>query len=170
NLYTVDVYLAPAALDLGKRRDAWIRWMLRLIDACPVLFGHGETRPEHDAKHLIDTGESESWVGSSLAELQRFLPGVYWLTVFGSALARELLIGTLSQRAGVTVHRTGAGDAVVVLDESAKPRDLAARLATERELAGLLGDAFFFDRERPDRDLRAVPGFVAELERAKGRT
>jgi hypothetical protein len=165
-LYSIDIWLSASAMD-GKRGEAWVRWMLRLVEACPVLFGHGETTAEHDAKHLLDTGDSESWLGSSLADLHAFLPGIYWLTVFGRDLARTLPIDELTAHGDVVVHRTTGGTVVLVLAEPAKPTDLGARLAVERKLAALLGDELFFDRERPDRVLRAVPAFVSELERCK---
>jgi hypothetical protein len=169
SLYSVDLWLSASALD-GKRGHAWVGWIFRLVEACPVLFGHGETAPEYDAKHLVDTGDSESWVGSSLADLHAFLPGIYWLTVFGRTLASALPIDDLAGHGDVVVHRISGGEVVLVLAEPARPTDLAARLAVERKLAALLGDDLFFDRARPDRELRAVPAFVAELERCKAAT
>lgn len=169
SLYSVDLWLSASAVD-GKRGHAWLRWILRLIEACPVLFGHGETAPEYDAKHLVDTGDSESWVGSSLADLHAFLPGIYWLTVFGRTLSRALPIAKVDGRTDVVVHRISGGDVVLVLAEPATPGDLAARITVEQQLAALLGDELFFDRARPDRELRAVPAFVAELERCKAAT
>jgi hypothetical protein len=168
SVYGIDVWLTASALDNARRRAAWLAWMFRLIEACPVLFGHGETRSEHDAKHLIDTGDSESWVGASYAELHRFLPGIYWLTVFGSALSTALPVDKLAGLAELTVHRLPPDQVVLVLNEPPKPADLAARLAVERKIAAVLGDDLFYDRARPDRELRSVPAFTTELERWKG--
>jgi hypothetical protein len=168
SLYGVDVWLTASTLENERRREAWLAWMFRLIEAHPVLFGHGETGPENDAKHLIETEERMTWLGVSYAEMHQFLPGIYWLTVFGTALSKALPFDRIADMPEVTLRRLAHDQVAVLLNEPPKPSELASRLAVERKVAAVLGDDLFYDRERPDRALRAVPAFVADLERFKG--
>ncbi len=170
SLYDVNLWIAQASIDDELKRRDWLAWTFRLLEAMPVLFAHGEIKPEHDAKHLDESVDRRRWIGASLRELMAFLPGIYWLTVFGHELRQTIDVERLAGMPEVTVHQLASDQTAVVLNEPPTPPDMAARLALERRVAGMLGDDYFFDRERADRDLKTVTGFAAELERLQRQT
>jgi len=165
SLYDVNIWIAAAALDEEAKRGEWLAWLFRFLEAAPVLFAHGEIKPEHDAKHLNELVDRRRWLGASLRELMTFLPGIYWLTVFGPDLKQTIDVERLADLPEVTLHHLASDQTAVVLNEPPTPRDMAARLVLERRIAGVLGDDYFFDRERAGRALKTVAAFAAELER-----
>jgi hypothetical protein len=169
-IYRTTMYLDAAAVDDSR----WVPWILRLAGEVPVLFGGGCTQAEHDAKHLTvrelsGGGTAEGAVGFSNAELQKQLPGIYWLTVFGPELAAEFDFSELS-RLPATITKLSNGGCAALLDEPLVPDDIAARLAVEARIADVLGAQYFFDRDRNDLAFAHPPGFAAILDQLAGRT
>lgn len=160
-------------LDASEWTSRWIPWILRLAGELPVLFGVGCTRAEHDAKHLTirelsGGGSAEGAVGFSNAEFQKYLPGIYWLTVFGPELATELDFSGLV-RLPVTLTTLANGGRALMLDEPLAPDDIPARLELEAQIADVLGARYFFDRDRKDLAFEHPPAFKAVLDQLAGR-
>ncbi len=163
--FTVNVWLKPSALGRQSRRDRWLEWMFRLIETVPSLYGYGVSSEEYDAKHLQESKDSRKAVGVSLSELSEFLPGIYWLTVFGPELSEAFDFRRLEAMPGVAVRRLLGRQTVVQLDGEPIPADMDERLAVEAHIAQQLGAEYFFDRARGAGPRRAVPAFQAALER-----
>jgi hypothetical protein len=162
------LWLEAAALQ-GDSKDAWLAWILGVCARLPVLSGLACSESEHEAKHAdVDTtargGVIRRARGSSINEFFRYLPGLYWLTIFGPELTRAFGAETLAGLPGVQVHRIGSDQIAIQLDESPVPDDMDARLAKEAELADRLGAEFFFDRRRDDVEFRQVPELLDALE------
>jgi hypothetical protein len=167
DIYRTSLYLNEAAV------DRWSPWILRLIDELPVLFGGGYSLTEYDAKHVFveehsGGGRSEGALGVSNAEFQKYLPGVYWLTVFGPDLAGALDFSGLSQLP-VTVTTLARGARTVQIDEPLVPADMSKRLQLEARIADVLGAHYFFDRNRSDIEFAHPAAFKAVLDQLAGR-
>lgn len=162
SLYSISLWIKLAAMSKLKRRREWLGWMARFVEAGPALFGHGESIDEYDTKHLVETEGSRGWIGTSVAELSEFLPGVYWMTVFGPQLVERLQLAELP---GVEVRRLRGPQVMLVLDEPPVPASMPERLERERQIAERLGGDHFFDRDTPERPRRQVPAFAEELAR-----
>lgn len=165
NLVIINIWWNEAAFGREASRARWLEWIFRLLEAHPALFGYGTPQREYDAKHRVETSESTSAVGVSHAELHEFLPGIYWMTVFGFELRHALDVERLRDMPGVKVQYLVPDQAVVLLDEPASAADLDARLAKLRAIAERLGAVRFFDRAQPQRELQPIAQFVDALVR-----
>jgi hypothetical protein len=145
--------------------DHWLEWIIRLCEELPPFYGLGCSVAEYDAKHTVvenvPGGTATGMMGVSAADFHEFLPGIYWLTIFGLHLA-EHFGAKLKSLPGTRPVALKSGGTAVVLDEPAVPQDLDARLQTESHLRELLGPMHFFDRTQPNATYQAVP----ELRRA----
>jgi hypothetical protein len=155
----------------GASSDSrWLEWIVALCDAVPMLFGFACALADHDRKHAVVTeyiqGRRHGSTGSSRPELYEFLPGVYWLTLLGPQLAAALDVARAAALPGVTVRELAHGQRAIVAGDSPFD-DNAARREHERAIAAALGDDFFFDRDRTDRTLHAVPAFADALAQLK---
>lgn len=167
--YRTSMYVDEAAVE----GPMWIPWILRLIDAMPVLFGGGYSMTEYDAKHVFveqhpGGGSSEGALGVSHAEFQKYLPGIYWLTVFGPELVATLDFSGLSQLP-VTLTELPQGARVLRIDEPLVPADMTKRMELEARIADVLGAHYFFDRNRSDITFEHPPAFKAVLDQIAGR-
>lgn len=164
--------------------DAWVRmarwderlraWALSLFCELPVLYGFACSTDEYDAHHLRSrlTGRGGEVSGDkgTTAEFPAFLPGIYWLNFIGAALAAGLPLARLESLAGVGFEVWPRGKAVLSLDGPPFVEDLGPRLALSRQVAAALGDDYFYDRDRPERQLRTVPTLEPLRERLQVRS
>jgi hypothetical protein len=156
-----------------ERGERWLTWLFELCGDLPVLYGSGCTQDEFDAKHatsraLEGGGHATGAKGMSIRNFFNFLPGVYWLTIFGPELVRAFGAERIEGLPGVRTERIGEDQIAVILDEPPVPEDMDARLRREAELAEALGAEFFFDRERDPAELRQVPELSEALEDSDG--
>ena len=159
----VSVFIAQSSWS-----DAWMEWVIELCSA-PVLFGRVSSVAEFDAKHAVrrdfPEGSARGQVGALRNDIYKFLPGIYWFTVLGKELVEALDVDAVRD-----VRRDlPRGQLALRLDSApfVTGDALEVRLAREQQIASALGDNHFFDRERPDRELRPVPAFLAALERLR---
>lgn len=139
----------------GKKQARWLRWLFDLCAAFPALYGLACSAVEHETKHWIienlpGGGRVRKSCGASIAEFSHYLPGIYWLTLFGCDLA-PVFAARWSQLAGLAhvIHLDG-GQVAIQLDAPVFIDDMEQRLLAERAIADVLGATFFFDRARGD--------------------
>jgi len=137
-------------LDEDEAPAAVVELVERFNEALPVVYGRACGAEEYDAKHKVVDEHSYGWEGTSMWDFQDFLPGVYWLTVFGAKLRESFDFVPLESLAGVRLVDLAHDGLCVRLDEPVVPEDMAARLQTERVIAEELGAEKFFDRDRRD--------------------
>jgi hypothetical protein len=140
----------------------------------PMLYGLGCVQEEYDAKHMVVSTRhgltATGLKGVATADFLHFLPGVYWLTIFGKPLVDHLGADQLLQRDDVTVTRLGDFGIATWLREPAVPVDLERRLKAERHIAAALDPALFYDRGRRTRRYRQARQVLAAIrQRARGR-
>src|SRR5204862_5766600 len=92
NLSTWNFWLDVRAMR-GRKVERWLEWFFRLCSELPILYGFGCSEAEYDAKHryvkvVPGVGRASGAVGVSIAEFYQYLPGLYWLTIFGPELAQ----------------------------------------------------------------------------------
>lgn len=133
-----------------------------------IVYGYACTEAEYDAKHKVVGEHSVARKGVSMWDFQDFLPGIYWLTVFGDELRASLDFSGVESMADVELIEPEGGALMVQLDAPLVPDDMEARLATERNIASHLGRQHFFDLERCEQGEFAHPPafkeFLLELE------
>jgi hypothetical protein len=151
---------------MTRRHDAWVEWLLNLCRKLPPFFGLGCSVAEYDAKHtLVETvpgGTATSEKGTSSANFYEYLPGLYWLSIFGPQLTDHFGI-RLQSLPNTNLFTLNSAGVAVLLDEPAIPEDMNERLQTEADLAELLGSKYFFDRNKYEAEYEAVPELAEVL-------
>jgi hypothetical protein len=153
--------------------DQWIQWVFRLCSDLPILFGTGCDEAEFDAKHsflreLPEGRRVSGFVGVSVPDFYRFLPGIYWLTIFGKELVVSIGRDTLSKLTSAVAIPIQPSQMALILRGDAQPRDMSERLTTTRRIAEALGANHFFDKDRSPADLTQYPNLSRALETARG--
>ena len=138
-----------------KKQARWLQWLFDLCAAFPALYGLACSAVENETKHWIienlpGGGRVRKSCGASIAEFYHYLPGIYWLTLFGRDLA-PAFAPRWPQLAGLAhvIHLDG-GQVAVQLDAPVFTDDMEQRLLAEQKIADILGAEFFFDRFRAD--------------------
>jgi len=149
-----------------KKRDPWLTWIYGLCRALPPYFGSGCSTEEHDAKHLVVKGSATGAVGVSIAEFRKFLPGLYWLTLFGPEVC-EHFGSVLESLPHTSFVRPATEQLALLLDGPVLPQNMEERLRTEAELSDLLRANYFFDRNRKGIKFAQVPELAAALRRKR---
>ena len=171
NLSIWNLRLDDAAMQ-GDRGEQWLSWVFELCAELPVLYGFACTDDEYQEKHATKRETKGGLVtggkGASISSFFKYLPGLYWLTIFGPELVNAFGATTLSRLSGVQVHRIRKDQIAIQLEEPPVAEDLDARLRKEAELAKQLGSEFFFDRKRDPGELRQVPELSKALEERDG--
>ncbi len=157
----------------GEKGERWLEWLFELCAELGALYGFGCTLDEYEAKHstsraLKGGGSAKGAKGVSIRDFFRFLPGIYWLTIFGPELVRAFGAERITGLPGVRTETIGEDQIAMILDEPPVPEDMEGRLGREAELAEALGAEFFFDRERDPSELRQVPELSEALEASDG--
>lgn len=157
----------------NKKKERWLDWVFRLCRDLPVYYGFGCSVEEFDAKHTsvesVPGGHSTGSVGAAAKDFYNFLPGLYWLTVFGPELV-DHFGSKLNLLPNVKSVSLDSSQCAIVLDEPVIPDDMNRRLGVEAELSGLLGEQYFFDRNRTDIEFEAVPELASALRNLKDNT
>ncbi|MFJ2897708.1 hypothetical protein ACIO87_22815 [Streptomyces sp. NPDC087218] len=149
----------------GPSGEKWLDWLHRLSGKLPPYYGFACSVDEYEAKHKVvkadDMGSSVRMAGVSTADFQRFLPGIYWLTIFGKDLTSHF-DPELRSLPGARRVRIPPSQVSVLLDSPVVPESMAERLHAETRIAEILGAQYFFDRARAEGEYALVP----ELARA----
>jgi hypothetical protein len=152
----------------GPKLEQWLAWFYRLCQELPPFFAYGCSQEEYDAKHRVVTdypggGTSITAVGKSNRDFHQYLPGLYWLTVFGNELVQDFGRSKILHLPNVDITELKSGNISVRLSEPVVPNAMDQRLESERKLADILGPRFFFDRYRSDIALTLPPGLLKSL-------
>lgn len=156
----------------GEKGERWLDWFLRLCGELPPLFGSGCSEEEYEAKHYVVTehaggGSSTGAVGISTAEFWKYLPGIYWLTVFGPELVETFGAAKLRALPGTEARDLEGGQVALRLTEPVEPADMEQRLGREAQLADALGAQYFFDRRRPEAEFKPVAALLEAMQRSR---
>jgi len=169
-LSTWRIYLNSRAMESSKR-DRWLTWLFNLCEQLPVLFGYGCTIEEYDAKHtyvqMYDNGGTATGaIGVAVRNFYQYLPGLYWLTVFGPELVEAFGRSKLEALPDVEVVTIGSNQIAIRLAEPIVPDNMGHRLHMESQLAAMLGEEFFFDRHKTNLTYKQAPQLSRALQSA----
>lgn len=146
---------------LSSWDERWTEWTRRLFVQVPFAYGYacwdGELAAHHLHDRLTKRGGAVYGHEGTAEEFPAFLPGLYWANFFGPELTAALPLAQLDGLPGVQRATLDTGKTLVTLEGPPFTDDLPARLALSRRAAALLGDDYFYDRDRPERTLRTVP-------------
>lgn len=167
-LSTWHLWVETQAVKTGATAH-WIQWVFRLCSDLPVLFGMGCDEAEFNAKHsflrqLPGGRRISGYVGVSAADFSRFLPGIYWLTIFGKELVTNIGHETLSKLTSTIAIPIQPSQMALILKADTQPEDMSERLTLTRSIAETLGTNHFFDKNRSLANLTQYPELSKALE------
>ncbi|MFF8617937.1 hypothetical protein [Streptomyces sp. NPDC015350] len=143
----------------GPSYDQWPDWLCRLSADLPPHYGFACSVAEYEAKHKVveadETGSSVQMAGVSAADFLKFLPGIYWLTIFGKDLAGHFDL-KLQSLPGVQHIGIPPSQVAMMLESPAVPASMKERLDTEARLVESLGAQHFFDHARNEGEYAPV--------------
>jgi hypothetical protein len=156
----VTVYLAFSAGD--ELADVLLRFLIRHLDPA---FGYITTRDEEREKHQISfqdrIGLVQQYKGLDVEET---LPGVYWKTFFGKAVAPKL--SSFENLPAYNIERFSGGWLVTAY-KTARMSGTAEAREAEARITDWLGRSHFFAKENLDiESLKSDDQTVAMVEAA----
>lgn len=136
----------------------WCAWMERVAEKLPPYFGYLCPDDEFDAKHQSLPGRK----GISVAEFKEYLPGLYWMTVFGKELSAGIGKKGFNQLLDCEVTSLKGGLTSVRFSGPAVLADYQPRIATLQKQAARLKPNLFFDPKKAS-GYQQIPELVAAL-------
>ncbi|HNN43132.1 MAG TPA: hypothetical protein PKL10_12640, partial [Nitrospira sp.] len=151
-LSTWHLWVETLAVKTGATAP-WMQWVFRLCSDLPVLFGAGCDEAEFNAKHsflreLPGGRRVSGFVGVSVPDFYRFLPGIYWLTIFGNELVANIGCETFSKLTSAVAIPVQPSQMALILKGDSQPGDMSERLTATRRIVEALGTNHFFDKNR----------------------
>ncbi|MEP6925661.1 MAG: hypothetical protein ABI954_14440 [Pyrinomonadaceae bacterium] len=155
-------FFVPLKAMTGGKSKFWLQWFTNLCSEIPVVFGFGCSTTEYNAKHetirnLPSGGRVIGWSGVAVREFSHYLPGFYWLNIFGSDLVQTFNLENLARLPNVKIMSLNSGQVAVQLNEPIVSINMDNRLLVERRLAQQIGEEYFFDREKSNSDYKQIP-------------
>lgn len=151
NSYNEGINIWMGSLVINKNLSNSISDIISLIeffsDKDQIIFGNICSEVEYNLKHKVLTQHSYSWKGVSRFDFFKFLPGIYWYTIFGKELVESIGKDKFKNLPNVTYTKPKDGCIAFHLNEPIDSEDLEARIAKEKELAKIIGQNYFYDKE-----------------------
>jgi hypothetical protein len=141
---------------LARQSKTLVEYLRGLFSEFPVVFAGIALDSDWDKKHWIveedeDGGELVTKVGLNL---EYGLPGIYWITVFGSELLEHFDREVLTALPCYQVVNLGDSGIMLVLSDS--PDKISQ--SHEEEIIRTLGKEYFFDISNPDSACKKIIG------------
>jgi hypothetical protein len=151
-----EFYLEDTYLSASAHVSEFTNFITKVCREFEIEYGWAAPEEDWRAKHWrSDYDEKGHRIGRTKvgADLDSGLPGIYWLTAFGSSLAKKLGNDSFSALPVYEVLDFGDGGKAILLRESPYEPSVAERLKQDRTVAQELGAEYFFDIEHPDKRL-----------------
>lgn len=133
-----------------------------LVEAFPVVFGGAALDEEWKAKNwLIEESEHRTRAVRIGVDLERCLPGIYWITIFGDDLVEFFTHDKLSKVRCTRVVDLGHAGLIFQLGEKLGENAFDDRLTQDKAIIDLLGSEYFFDISQMDRACVPIPGVIS---------
>jgi hypothetical protein len=141
----------------GLARQRWLlRFTHRLAAQTDIVWGAGYHHGEFAATNL-DISHGIRAIGR---DIRQYLPGIYWLNVFGCPYRDLVGTGRLLSAPAVAVDEIGSQ---VIVQAYQDAEDWAVNQASRHALRAALGAEYLYDRDYPSRTHRAPDFGLAEL-------
>lgn len=144
---TWQMYLENEFFSQPGRIEKFIQFIAEICKHFDIIYGGAAPEEDWDAKHWLTSdlpsgGTSSKKLGLSL---ERCLPGIYWLTIFGKRLVEHFGREKIQNLPSYRVVDLGKGGILVMLREKAFDSSLPERLHDDSEVVEFLGRNYFFD-------------------------
>lgn len=144
---TWQIYLAEVFFSQPSHTEKFIQFITELCTHFNIIYGGASPDEDWDAKHwliseLPDGGSYHKKLGLSL---EKCLPGIYWLTIFGKELVEFFGREKIHSLPFYRVTDLDNGGILIVLREKPFDSSLSERLRHDSEVMEFLGYEYFFD-------------------------
>jgi hypothetical protein len=150
-----------------KEMQEILNFVYILHKSSKVIFGRGATEAEYNAKHLKrlvfeDGGRAYGWKGTSVWNFYDYLPGIYWLNIFGKELSESLNRENLLNLQNVEYIKKENNLIIfhlkdLFLSENTEEREL--------DIRNQLGKKYFFDINETGENFSHPESFKKYLEK-----
>jgi hypothetical protein len=142
----------------GGRKEL-IHFITSLFCEFPCVFAGVAPAEDWKAKHwIVEEDGNGKLIKKTGLDLERSIPGVYWMSIFGAELVAHFGRGTLSSVPDCEVIDLGdAGVALVLTIDPDRERQ-TQRAAREERIIRALGLEYFFDISKPNRLCTRIAG------------
>lgn len=145
-------------LSQKEEQDSLVSFLTTLFRNFPVIFGGVAAEEDWNAKHWIvethEDGEDSIKVG---LDLERCIPGIYWMTVFGAELVSHFGRDVILSAPDCETIDLGEAGVVLLLKVSPTEGNQDQRARQEQAIVNVLGAKYFFDIAKPDRPCASIP-------------
>lgn len=152
------------SITANKNISQVTRELISLIESISAnncfIYGKLCSEKEYDLKHKVTTEWSYSWKGVSRFDFMKFLPGIYWYTIFGRELVDSIGKEKFKDLPNVVYTTTEKGCVSFHINEPIENEELEHRVQLEREIANMIGDKYFFDKTKDINTLGHHPKFI----------
>lgn len=132
-------------IDTSNNEIQLIELLKKFNTILPIVYGMLCSVSEYDTKHKVTRESSVGWRGTSMWDFQKFLPGVYWLNIFGEKLADAIGREKILHLADISVMNWDHETIAFHLNSQITPANMDIRIEQERTLRKALGEDYFFD-------------------------
>lgn len=168
NIATWDFFFDPKEL-LLSRGAAWLNWIKSLLSELSILYGFLCSEEEYDAKHQVvkyyeGGGSSSGEVGMAIRDFWHFLPGVYWLNMFGPEAIYDIDLAKIRKLEDWQLDFQDYKLLTIQHRTPILPFESESRAESDRKLREALGVEYVFSRDESVDNLRQLPGILKALQ------
>lgn len=158
-----DIKLYDAFFEESGRLLMLVDFVTSLCRRFPVLFGGVAPEEDWEAKHwLTETGDNGGQIKRCYgAYMVRSLPGIYWLTIFGTQLVSHF--GHETIKGLEMIHSCidlGTNGLEIMMRENPTEDTLVRRMEHDYQVVEALGKEYFFDIEDLSMPCRPIKGIT----------
>jgi hypothetical protein len=146
------------AFDVEGDPARWCTWVEKLAVKLPPYFAYLCPQDDYDTRHMSLPGAK----GVSVAEFREYLPGLYWMTVFGKDLTAGIGKKAFDQLSDCEVKSLKGGLTSVRFEGPAVLAGYEPRIATLQKQATRLKPNLFFDPKKSS-GYQQIPELLSAL-------
>lgn len=151
------------SIEINKNKLNKVGELISLLDSynnSQIIFGKICNESEYNMKHKVVTEWAYGWEGTSQFDFMKFLPGIYWYTIFGKELVDSIGKEKFEDLPNVVYTTTDNGCIAFHINEPIENEELEQRIQLENDIANMIGEKYFYDKTKDINTLGHHPKFV----------
>jgi len=158
-----NIYLSDQLFDRPERGERFLRFVAALCERYTIAYGYGASDEDWNATHWLYEETPNGGVSQKRVQydMERCLPGPYWLTMFGQPLIEYFGREKIERLPSHLIMNMGQKNIAVLLSNSPFEPSLEERLRQSAKIASQLGSGYFFDINDIGKACRPILGITS---------